>query len=451
MVAPLGVARLFYRALLALLMGALATASARELEDSSAAQKAVRDGDYPLAESLYRDILRAHPASPEILEALGLVLNLEGKTQQSAQLMLQALARKETPTAVSVLGADYCRMRDYDKAAPVLERATRYFDRNEVVNLLAPCYLEAGEPIYAVLAYQKLSGERPSDDGDSAANLVRACWRASRAYRQALKTQPGSGPYQAALARAAETGSADARGAIPEALRAAPYLTSNRSVASLASLLPAHMQDPALFYVMAVTCGELGIRSFQFLEDHYPDSVAARSLHAELLVSQHDLPAAVAQYEQLVRLEPRRIDLRHNLAVLYLRQGEWERALAEYRIEKQNSRGDLRAIAGISECLLYLGRYQEDLVELSALAGSQDNPEWVLLDLGSAHEHLGHIEEAIHAYEQAEKRNPMNRTTHYHLMRLYQKNGRDELAKKEAVSIENISRRAPSKTVGPSK
>jgi tetratricopeptide (TPR) repeat protein len=301
------------------------------------------------------------------------------------------------------------------------------------------------ESLNAVLTAQKLVEEGGPKAIDNAADLIRACWQVSRSYAEALKKMPGSAKYTAALASAAESGSRQARGAMQEAFDSAPYLARNPSIGSLASVIRDHGQDPALLYFVAVTAGELAIRTFQFLEDNYPNSVAFKSLNADLLISQGNYAAAISKYEDLVRLEPRRVDLLHNLAVLYLRQGVWERALAEYRMEKVNSPGQLRAVAGMSECLLYLGRYEEDLQTVATLLASGDTPEWALLDAGSANEHLDHIEAAIRNYERAEKREPENRTTHYHLMQLYKKNGRDDLAKEESAKFEDLKVRASRK------
>src|SRR5205814_406156 len=60
------------------------------------------------------------------------------------------------PGALSSKPRKFFDARQFDDAVPILERAKRYFADSNVLSVLGPCYLDAGEPLDAVLVYKEL-------------------------------------------------------------------------------------------------------------------------------------------------------------------------------------------------------------------------------------------------------------------------------------------------------
>lgn len=409
-----------------------------EVDRAAAARKAIGAGDYARAERLYRELSRSQPRSAEALSNLGLALSQQGKSSEAIVVFRQSLAIKEAAGTLALLGLNYCRVRDYEHARGVLRSARRYWSNPDVLALLGPCYLEAGEALDAVKVYQGLVRLGTEGQDEHAANLARAGWEASRHFTQLLGKASGSEPYRQAIRAARDEAAPDARGAMPLALRNAPYLKRGMDLAEMGALLKTHRSDPALLYVLAVACGEQAIQAYLYCREHFPGSVAARRLQAELLASQGRDEAAVSEYETLLRDAPRSPELHHALAMLYRRLGDWERALAQFQQERQAAPDDERALAGVSECLLRLNRFEEVRRLLTPVIASSSSPEWALLDLAAAEESLDHFDGAIRALEGAARQEPQNQAVHYRLMRLYRLANRTDLAEKEAAIFRRL-------------
>jgi predicted Zn-dependent protease len=163
----------------------------------------------------------------------------------------------------------------------------------------------------------------------------------------------------------------------------------------------------------------------------YPQSPNLQQFQAQVLVEQGQDEAGLQKYQQLLRDYPNLPDLRYNLAMLYRKRGEWDRALAVFKNQLAQSPNDERTAARISESLLELKRYQELRDYLEPLSKKQNVPLWVTLDLAEALQELSNIPAAIELLASSEKRNPLNKTIHYRLMRLYALNGDSAEATKE--------------------
>jgi tetratricopeptide (TPR) repeat protein len=406
--------------------------------DPEAARQALARGDFRAAEAIYRELLSAGEPSAELWSNLGLALHSQGRSSEALGAFRRSLKIRETPAALALIGLEYCRLGQFEQADDILRRARRYWNDAEVLKTLAPCYLDAGEPLDAVRIYERLVRQAP--EGENFAGLARANFRASREFLKRLEKTPDSEPYVKAIRAARGASSPDARGAFPTALEKAPYLKPNLGMDEMSELLAAHPNDPSLFYVLGVVCGEQGMGTLLYCREKYASSPAVRRLNAEILASQGQDEAALAEYGALLRDAEQPGGLHYEIAMLYRKRGAWDKALAEFRLERQALPDDERAQVGIAESLLQLRRYEELAAHLKPVLEVKEAPEWALLDAATAAQGRGRPEEAIAYLKRLADQNPENWTTHYRLSRLYAITGRPELARRELALFRKFKR-----------
>jgi tetratricopeptide (TPR) repeat protein len=409
----------------------LATRGMGQTPDPSAAQTALDRGDYQRAEELYRALADSGVSSPEVLSNLGITLHLQGKSSEAIKVFGRALRLKELPGTLALLGLSYCRLQQFDDAIPILQRAKRYFADSNVLSVLGPCYLDAGEPLDAVLVYKELVKRAVPPADENLANLARANFRASKHFLGLLEKVPGNKEYLGAIETARQNSSPDARGAFAVALRNAPYLSVDAGVEELGKLLLKHPTDPALLYVLGVVCGEQAMQDFRLSQSRYAGSVGVRRLYAEMLASRGRYEEAIVEYESLIQSSSAPSGVHHDLALLYRRRGDWDKALLEFELEQRAAPDDERAVVGISECLLRLERYEALSRHLRPITLTKEPPEWALLDAATAAKELGRVDDAIGYLRQATLHYPDSPTVHYRLGRLYRLAGRKDLARQE--------------------
>jgi tetratricopeptide (TPR) repeat protein len=237
-------------------------------------------------------------------------------------------------------------------------------------------------------------------------------------------------------------------------------MNDSMNIEELGNLLPNHLDDAALLYVIGVLAGEDAMRTFLLCQERYASSAAVRRLHAEMLASQGRDEEAIREYQMLIasgtatslplrpegNAEKTKItasfenskgtaslmpEFYHDLAMLYRKRGEWDKALQAFEQERKSGPDDERAQVGISECLLKQNRYDELLNHLQPILNADHPPEWALLDAASAEQNLGQTERAIRYLRQLASLYPQNSAAHYRLSRLYSATNRTDLAKQE--------------------
>ena len=401
---------------------------------SQQAREALANGDYRRAEQLYTMLLRDAPDSPELLSNLGMALHLEGKSSEAIRVLERAVSRREMPPALAMLGVNYCKTRQFERAADVLRRARRYSSDLEVMGALGPCYLEAGDPMDAVLVYQDLVDHAAAPEDRNEAGLAKAYFQASKHYLLLLEKAPGNREYLQAVEQARASSSPDARGAFAAAFRAAPYVRGDMSFADFQTLLQQHPSDAPLLYFVGVLSGERAMQAFQDCEKRFPDSPAFRQLHASVLSSQGQLEAAAAEYRSIRDFA--------SLGNLYRENSDWEKALESFRSLSLEHPDDERALAGMSEALLRLGRFADVKRQLEPILHQPHVPEWALLDGSKARQEMGDVKDAIRLLELALKDYPSNVVVHYRLIQLYKKANRPELAARETRAVAQLKQKA---------
>jgi tetratricopeptide (TPR) repeat protein len=183
--------------------------------------------------------------------------------------------------------------------------------------------------------------------------------------------------------------------------------------------------------MLSVLAGEQAMQSILECQQKYPDSPWLAQFQAQMFVHQGQYQQAEAIYTQLLGSHAELPDLRHEAAMLFRSQGEWESALALFRDELAADSTDDRAVTGISESLIQLGRYTDAVDFLAPRFDNSPAPLWAAMDLALAYQKLGKYEKAIGILSRAEKAYPNEKSIHFRLMRLYHLTGQMDLARKE--------------------
>jgi tetratricopeptide (TPR) repeat protein len=404
------------------------------------ALQALHQGNYARAEAELRVLSATNPNSPEILDDLGIVYQLQGKTDDAVALFERVLKIKRLPDAVAMLASDFCRNHDFQRAIPLLNEAKAHIDDPNIMATLGPCFLEADQPVDAVFVYEKLVNLKTPPEDENAVNLVRADFDLSRKLLETLATLPGGAIYTHAVQTAKSDGSLDASALFPTAYKDAPYLKQNMSIEEAINLLRSHPNDPPLLYVLGVKCAERAAEGFDRAQDKWPDSIAIKQLTAELKDAQGDRNGAIETYENILAKHPEAPSSVHfALGLLYAERRRWDDALEQYRSIESEAAGSLYLKQRISEALVHLGQNQAVIDLLNKIATRTGAPFWAVRDYGEAAEGLGQEQTALDYLKKASSLDPGNSSLHYHLVRIYHKLNDPKSAEAELSILKGLS------------
>jgi len=403
----------------------LACALPHAFADGPDAAKAALDrGYYQLAETLYRSALRTSPNSPQLLANLGFTLQMEGRDGEAERTLKQALTLKYLPLAYALLAVQRCRTRDLDEARPMVDRLLRENGNDAaIMAIVAPCYLEEGEPLAAVEVYTLLAARHQFPRDLAMVQLANAYISAAQFFTMKLKDANGSADYVAAIVGARDSASANARAAYPLAENRSPYFHADASYEKALEVWHKHPGDAALLYQLVVLSGEEVLKTIQACQDEFPDSVYLEQFRAEVLADQGQQAEAIATLEQLIASHPDTPEVRYTLGMLYRKSGDWQRAANVFGDQLRSNPQDERSAARLSEALLNLNRYKEMETLLKPRVDTPHPAIWAVLDLATAEQKLGDPHAAIQLLVSAEREDASNKTIHYRLIRLYSLTG----------------------------
>jgi tetratricopeptide (TPR) repeat protein len=154
--------------------------------------------------------------------------------------------------------------------------------------------------------------------------------------------------------------------------------------------------------------------------------------------SRNDLPAAIAKYQEILRIAPKLGLAYNNLGALYFRQREFGKAVEvlEQGLKADPSMSSASALLGIS--LYETGDYTRarPCLETALRANPADNNAQLYLakDLNQ----LGDLDAAAASLRQLAKRQPGNQEVWYLLARIYMKLSENALGKINAIDANSI-------------
>lgn len=395
------------------------------------ARAAMLRRDYITAESLYRNALERNPASAELLTDLGVSLQMQGRSTEAIKAFEQSLKRKYLPQTYALLAEEHCVSRDLDEAKPMLRKIVKEdAEETEILAVVAPCFLDADEPVESVQVYTALLRDDSYPQDLALIRLAKSYLAAAQLFASRLMAKPGSGEYVQALSDA--TASGDPRSAFPRAQRESPNFRPDRSFEEALAIWNQHQDDIALLYQLAVISGESSMKQVEVCRQRYPDSPYLAQLEFEMLSNQGKEGAAAAGFEELLHSHPELPDLRYDLGMLYRKQRDWDKALAVFRQELDANPQDERAAARVSEALGQMTRWQELRDFLAPRMQQKSPPLWACLDFANALEQLGQNSEAIHVLATALVSHPSSKAVHWRLLHLYRLSGDMQKASAEA-------------------
>src|ERR1022692_1122268 len=114
--------------LVVLLTSVAIMANGQSQSELDGGSTALKDGDYKVAEAIYRKALTESAESPEMLSNLGIALQMQGKSSEAIHVFERALKLKQMPRIYALLADERCKTRDLDGARPMLAKITHdYF------------------------------------------------------------------------------------------------------------------------------------------------------------------------------------------------------------------------------------------------------------------------------------------------------------------------------------
>ncbi len=208
------------------------------------------------------------------------------------------------------------------------------------------------------------------------------------------------------------------------------------------SLIAAHGEQLSLLYGLGESRGRGGDiggaeQAYGRLFQLFPDAPQTRLLLAQKLLGEGRADDAVAELGRLSRELPG-VDLW--LGIALERAGRHDDALKAYRAEIAAS-GDLLAHYGAGVIESRAGDPQAAIRHLEAarpLDGDRYNASFHLAGL---YTRMGNHAKALPLAEAGIKRDPESEAAHYLLMQIYQKMGRQEEARRQAVVIRDLKAR----------
>jgi tetratricopeptide (TPR) repeat protein len=436
MTSPRQLSRCIILCLPAILSSLACYANGQSREQADPGRTALQHGDYLSAEKLYRQALRQNPGSPELLTDLGIALQLQGLSTDATRAFEQALKLKNLPRTYALLAEEKCKIRDLDGARPMLNRIIRdYAGDAKTIAIVAPCYLDLGEPIESVSAYTGILRDDSYPHDLSLIQLAKSYLAAAQYFVSRLRERSDGKAYVAALGQASTSG--DPRSAFPMAQGASKSFHPDLGFDAVLTIWHQHQEDSALLYQLAVISGEQSMQQIELCGQQYPDSPYLAQLRLEMLAEQGREDEAVSGFLELLHSHPELPDLRYDLGMLYRKQRQWDKALAVFYQELDANPQDERAAARVSEALEQMIKWQELRDFLVPRMQQKSPPLWACLDFAQALEHLGENREAMHVLATALESYPSSKEVHWRLLHLYRVSGDMQKVSAEAKWFKN--------------
>jgi tetratricopeptide (TPR) repeat protein len=206
------------------------------------------------------------------------------------------------------------------------------------------------------------------------------------------------------------------------------------AIANLNAALVKHPNDPELLFYLGRASGLLAKEAMDTLESEYSDSARAKQALAENYAALKQLPEAIENYQQALRLRPETPGLHLALGRLYAQTSEWGKAKEQFRAEEKLQPGDAEAAYALGNALLQDGNIKDARAELERANVLRPSMPETLYALGKAASLDGDTAAAERNWTkllEIEKAGPLAAQAHFGLAALYRKQGRAAEAARE--------------------
>jgi predicted Zn-dependent protease len=464
--------------LVLLVFGAAQTPQSPQLATRSReAARAMNEGRFDEAASIYRDLLQSLPNEPGLLMNLGMALAMGGHEADAVAPLEKAISLNPSLLPAHLfLGSSYLALGEAQKAIPPLERAVKGAPKDiERRRLLAQAYAVTGRPVDAVTQLRTITGLAPRLSGawfalghaynnlaqDAMATFQEgaehAPWRrllladallddgrftdAFAMYRETAAQLPDVITIHDSIARIYEkTGHADwsARErpapALPAAVcakrRAMCDFRAGRYRAALSAALSGRDAESRYWRVRSAT--ELARAAFKQL-DALPDSRERREYRSTLAMAERRYADAIDELTAALKFTPGDPALVEDLGSAYYYARDYEHAVATLAPLVKSSPDNATLLTVYGDALVQLQRIDEGLPFLKRAVELSPGEAAPVLTLARAYTQKGEFASAIPLIE-PQLAGDEDGSLHVQLARAYtgvgQKDKAEELLKK---------------------
>ena len=206
-------------------------------------------------------------------------------------------------------------------------------------------------------------------------------------------------------------------------------------------------QNLPLRLALAHSC--LWSKQYQCVLDTYHEILMlnAESAEADMLAgeTQDELKntgAAVQEFRDAEKANPREPDVHFGLGYLLWRLKQYEEAAQEFQAELANNPEHGQAMAYLGDTEMILGQPETALPQLEKAIRIDPRNELAHLDLGTLYGNVGRQDEALRELKIAEELSPNDKNVHWRLGRFYQTTGRKDEAKIEFDKTRSLQKAA---------
>ena len=452
---------------------------------SREASRAMSEGRFDQAASIYRQLLEALPNDAGLLMNLGMALAMGGHEADALEPLQRAVKLNPGLTPAHLfLGSSYLALGQPARAVAPLERvvAARPADI-EQRRMLAQAYAESGRAADAATQLRRVTELAPAfpagwyalghaynaitQDALAAfdAQPEDSPWRqllvadalfadgrltdAFAIYRATLKQLPSMVSIHDAIAKIYEqTGHADwaaverRSGRLPpaECVKRKPLceFRAGRYRPALVAALPG--SDPESRYWQARAATELSLAAFRRL-DQLPDSRERREVRATLARAERRYTDAIKELEAALAFAPGDPGLLDDLGTTYYMAREYDKAIAVLAPFIKKGPDDARLLTVYGDSLLELERVEEAVAALRRAVAAEPSDPNARLALGRAYVRKGDFAEGIPLIE-SQLAADTDGSLHVQLARAYTGVGQKEKAQALLARSQEIQRAA---------
>jgi tetratricopeptide (TPR) repeat protein len=169
--------------------------------------------------------------------------------------------------------------------------------------------------------------------------------------------------------------------------------------------------------------------------DQVPRNPRPHDNLANALLEAGAVPAAIAQYEIALGLDPADVQAHYNLGGVDLQAGRLSEAIAHYEAALRVAPGFSRAHDNLGTALLRSGRRAEAIIQFAAAVRTEPDNAGAHYNLANALAQAGRVETAIPEYESALRLAPEMADAHFNLAMALTQAGRPADARREYQAV----------------
>lgn len=367
-----------------------------------------------------RQELKSNPNSLDALAELGSILAANGNYREAIAILSRRNRLGPDPRISTLLAVSYCQLAEYPRAMHLLH-TTRLSQNSDAAEILAPCAFDAADFGEAAHFYRQLVVASAEPRDENLVNLAQAEYKAEAAFVKQLKQAPNSEPFLAKLRAAAATGTMDVPSEIAEVRKSAPFIPEEIDLEQGSILLEHHTNNASLLFVLAILAGDDALKTILRAEEQFPDSPSVRAFRAKVLAAQGRGEQAKAEYEKLLASPRVSAGILQEAGAFYVDKKDWESALNAFQRELAINHRNYRALAGVSNALMELARYPEEIKTLQPYLVQADRtglPAWAYSDMAEAEQAQGDVKAAARTLRSGIAAYPAKRSLHYRLSQI---------------------------------